>query len=84
MVNVKKELFASKFKRPLFFDIASTYVEPSFEYLLTKADKKVPNEQNQSHNDNQKQHPQEQQQSQPQETSHEQSSSWFESFWKRN
>ncbi|TIB72395.1 hypothetical protein E3Q22_03323 [Wallemia mellicola] len=46
ITNSKKALFAQQFKRPLFFDIANTYVEPPMEYILnrsqTQDEKKAP------------------------------------------
>ncbi|EOR00720.1 hypothetical protein E3P92_01195 [Wallemia ichthyophaga] len=40
LVNSKKAWFAQQFKRPLFFDIANTYVEPPLDYILDKSQSK--------------------------------------------
>ncbi|TIA92508.1 hypothetical protein E3P99_00547 [Wallemia hederae] len=85
LLNAKKAWYAQQFKRPLFFDVANTYVEPPLDYILqkaqgsTKAPAKKPATGHVVSSDDSKQTHDEP----PQANSKAASTGWFGSLWRR-
>lgn len=90
LINSKKSWFAQQFKRPLFFDVANTYVEPPLDYILensqskeSKTSQKAAQKSSTSHIISNEDTTQTQEESAQNNTNKTSSAGWFGSLWKR-